>query len=220
MYRASQVTGDSVTFKTTASKTVTWLTHRGPAMGKAKVLIDGKAKGTFDLYSAKPSAGSVTFTGLTSAAHTVKVEVLGTKDARSAGTAVVVNGFKVGTALTLASSPAIQYDSWAGIRQAAASGGSYRQTGSANARVSFTFTGTSIDWITATGPGYGRARVMIDGAARPTVDLYKKAQSWQVAIFYGGLSKGKHTITISPLGTKDAASTSTNIAIDAFRVGP
>jgi outer membrane protein assembly factor BamB len=219
MYRESHLAGDSVAVKTAATKTVTWLTHRGPNMGKARVVIDGKSKGTFDLYNAKPSAGSITFTGLASRAHTIKVEVLGTKDASSSGTAVGVDGFKVGTAVTLASSPSIQYDTWVGVSQAAASGGSYRRSGSAAARVSFTFTGTSIDWITAKGPGYGRARVTIDGVAH-TVDLYKKTQAWQVKIFYGGLSTGKHTITIQPLGTKDKASTSTNVVFNAFRVDP
>jgi hypothetical protein len=219
MYRPSHKAGDSVVFRTIATKTVTWLTYLGPNMGKAKVLIDGKSKGIFDLYRAKRSAGSFTFTGLASRTHTVKLEVLGTKDAYSTGATVGVSGFKAGYAVTLASSPSIRYDTWAGVYQAAASRGSIRQSGSAAAWMSFTFTGRDIAWITETGPGYGRARVTIDGVARPTVDLYRKARTSQVRIFYGGLSKGKHTITIRPLGAKDKASTSTNVVFDAFRVG-
>ena len=53
-----------------------------------------------------------------------------------------------------------------------------------------------------------RARVIIDGKSR-TVDLYSRNQDWKVAVTFKGLSKGKHRITVTPLGTKNRASTGT-----------
>ncbi len=218
-YRANPVSGATATFTTPRVRSVTWLTRRGPNQGKARVIIDGRSKGTFNLYGPTPSARSITFDGLARRSHTVKVKVLGTKDAASQGTWVAVDGFKmrVGTGITHESSTKIRYDSWTGVSKRTASGGSYRSSGSPSARMSLAFTGRTITWITATGPDYGRARVVIDGKAH-RVDLYRRAQHWKVPISYTGLSRGTHRITVRPLGTKDARSGSANIVIDAFVV--
>jgi hypothetical protein len=218
-YRASHVRGETATFRTPEVTSVTWLTHRGPYQGKASVTIDGRYKGRFNLYRSTASARSFTFSRLARRAHTVKVKVLGRKDASSKGTWVAVDGFKVkvGSSITQESSAKIHYDSWTGVFKAVSSGGSFRTSGSPAARMSLVFTGRTITWITATGPAYGRARVVIDGTAH-TVDLYRRTRSWKVAISFTGLSKGRHHITVRPLGTKDASSTSTNVVVDAFVV--
>jgi hypothetical protein len=218
-HRMSHVRGNTATFRTPKVRSVAWLTRRGPSQGKARVTIDGHPKGTFNLYSPTPSARSITFDRLALRAHTVKVKVLGAKDASSNGTWVAVDGFevKVGSSITQESSPRIRYDSWAGVTKPAASGGSYRQSSSPSARTSLDFTGRTIKWITATGPAYGRARVVIDGKAH-TVDLYRPTRHWKVALSYTGLAKGRHHITVRPLGTKNPSSRSKSIVVDAFVV--
>lgn len=218
-YRASRVRGDTATFRTPKATSVAWLTHRGPRQGKARVIIDGRPKGTFNLYSRTPSARSYTFRRLGRRAHTVQVKVLGRKQAASKGTWVAVDGFKVkvGSGLTQESSRKVRYDSWRGVSRRAASGGSYRVSGSPSARMSLVFKGRSIKWITARGPAYGRARVVIDGKAH-TVDLYRRTGHWKAAVSYTGLSKGRHRITVRPLGTKRAASSSRRVVVDAFVV--
>jgi sugar lactone lactonase YvrE len=216
-YRASCVRGGTATYSTPKTRSVVWLTHLGPDQGKARVRIDGHSKGSFDLYSPTASAGSFTFEGLSRANHRVVVEVMGTRDTSSQGTWVAVDGFKVGGNLWRDSSLKIRYNTWVGKSKRAASGGSYRESGSSWAKISLVFTGTTIAWVTATGPTYGRASVIIDGVAH-TVDLYRRTQSWRVRISYGGLSSGTHRITLRPLGTKDPSSTSTKIVFDAFVV--
>ncbi len=70
---------------------------RGPTYGKAGLYLDGKLVKTVDLYAKAAKWGSVAaVTGLTDATHTVVVKVLGSKNAKSAGTAVVVDGLSVG----------------------------------------------------------------------------------------------------------------------------
>lgn len=216
-YRASRARGATATYRTPKTTSVVWLTDLGPDHGQARVRIDGRSQGTFDLYSPSASARSFTFKGLARAAHTVRVEVLGTKDALSGGTWVAVDGFKVGGNIMVESSLKIRYDTWVGKSNQAASRGSYRKSGSSAARVSFDFIGSQIAWVTATGPAYGRARVKIDGVAH-TVDLYRRTQNWRVRIWYTGLSEGTHHITLRPLGTKDVSSSSTNVVFDAFVV--
>jgi PQQ-like domain len=218
-YRASQVGGATATFRTPKVRSVKWLTHLGPDQGKARVFIDGRPKGTFNLYDPTAGARSFTFDGLARRAHTVKVKVLGTKATASTGTWVAVDGFevRVGIPIRQESSPRIRYDSWAGETRSAASGRSYRESNSPTARISLDFTGRTVRWITATGPAYGRARVVIDGKAH-TVDLYRRTRNWRVPITFTGLSRGEHRLTVRPLGRKNASSTSTNVVVDAFVV--
>ena len=75
---------------------LTWVTARGPAMGKAKVYVDGVLKTTVDNY-AKRSGWNArrTVTGLSDGVHTVKIVVTGKRRA-SAGTMVVVDRWLVG----------------------------------------------------------------------------------------------------------------------------
>jgi bacillopeptidase F len=73
-----------------------WVSARGPAMGKAKVYVDGVLKTTVDGY-AKRSAWNIrrTVTGLSDTLHTVKIVVTGKRRA-STGTTVVVDRWLVG----------------------------------------------------------------------------------------------------------------------------
>ncbi|MGB8644471.1 MAG: hypothetical protein WCF84_04490 [Anaerolineae bacterium] len=114
-------------------------------------------------------------------------------------------------------SPLIQYDGWKGVQNANANGGSYRTSNTTANKVVFKFTGASIRWVTMTGPDQGKATVTI-GATTYTVDLYSATQQWNVNKTYSGLTSGAHTITIKVSGTKNAASTGTNVAVDAFVV--
>lgn len=73
---------------------VTWVTVTGPAYGRARVVIDGKAR-IVDLFSAKQGRARFTFKGLSTGDHRITVKPLGSKNPRSRGTAVVVDAFVV-----------------------------------------------------------------------------------------------------------------------------
>ncbi|MDX6325520.1 MAG: hypothetical protein QOK15_1874 [Nocardioidaceae bacterium] len=216
-YRHSNTTGAKSAFKFTGTS-VTWLSLKGPSRGIAKVTVDGVSKGTVDLYAASVGRFTKTFSGLSSAAHTIAVQVTGTKNATATGTWVAVDGFTVGSATTQESSRAVAFDSWAGAASTSASGGEYRVSGTAGATAAFTFTGSSVDWLTAVGPGWGKAEVYIDGTDKGTVDLYAATLHWQTTKTYSGLGTGSHTITIKALGTKNASANSTKVPVDAFVV--
>lgn len=95
-YVVADLKGQSM--KTTVRGTsVTVHGVRGPAYGKAGIFVDGKLMKTVDLYASSVAWGDVaTVTGLTDATHTVLIKVLGAKNAKSSGTAVVVDGLSVG----------------------------------------------------------------------------------------------------------------------------
>jgi hypothetical protein len=99
-------------------------------------------------------------------------------------------------------------------------GGTTRISGQAGAAATLTFDGTTVSWITSTGPAYGRATVSIDGINRGRVDLYAPQVAWQAPKTYGGLASGNHTIVVAVSGTKNKASSAKNVVVDAFIVLP
>jgi Domain of unknown function (DUF1929)/Divergent InlB B-repeat domain/Galactose oxidase, central domain len=217
-YRMSHVKGDNATWKSPVTTSLTLVTRTGPDQGKASVTIDGVNKGTVDLYSAAPAASNRIYPGLAHKTHTVVLKVLHTKNMASAGFDVRLDAFVVGATTTQESDSKIAYDTWKSLAQAMATDGTYRSATSNKATVTVTFTGTSIDWKTTKGKGYGKASVTIDGVAKGTFDMFRSATAWQSVISFGGLSSGSHTMVIQVLGQKNASATATKVVVDGFIV--
>ena len=144
------------------------------------------------------------------------ITVTGTKNAASRRSTIPLDGFQVGSATIVASSPEITYDTWVGVTNATASGASYRISATPRAHATFNFTGTGVDWITAVGLDMGMARVSIDGSLNEVVDLYSAASAWQVLETFSGLSLGPHSFSIWVLGNKNPLSSGTAVVVDAF----
>jgi hypothetical protein len=209
-----------VTFKFKATG-IKWVSRKGPDQGQARVTIDGVDKGIFDLYNPTTQMKAVvSFTGLPNVLHTLVITSLGTKNASSSGTQVVVDSFIVGSTTTQETSPKVQYNSWFGANSSSASGGSYHYSNTAGASVGYTFNGTQVKWTTAKGKNYGQAQVFIDGVDKGVVDLYNAAQKWKFVFTYAGLSSGIHTIEIHVLGLKSPSATDTRVVVDAFESFP
>ena len=219
-FRSSNHTNDTVTYKFNATS-IKWITRKGPEMGKALVTIDGVNKGTFDLY--KSSAlwnQQFLFSGLASAAHNIVIKVTGTKNASASDFLVALDGFQVGSSTNVVQESAlgVQYNKWVGKTQAAASGSSYRVNGSLGADVNFQFSATSILFVTARGPSYGKVNIYIDGMlVSSNLDLYAPTQQWQYKIGYSGLANGFHMIDVRPTHTKNASSSGYGVVVDAFQ---
>jgi hypothetical protein len=216
-YRTSRVAGDTTRFTFTGSS-VSWRTKKGPGQGIAQVTIDGVAKGSFDGYAAGYQSVTRTFTGLSSGSHTIVVKVTGSRNASATGTNVAVDGFTVAGTTTHENAAGVLFNTWKGAANASASGGSSRASAVAGRTATLAFTGTAVDYVATTGPGWGKARVSIDGVDKGTVDLYASAVRYRTVTSYAGLANGPHTITIKVLGAKNAAATATTVNVDAFVV--
>jgi hypothetical protein len=218
-FRFSNNTNHTVTYKFNATS-IKWITYKGPNQGKALVTIDGVSKGTFDLYRSSALWNQqILFGGLADAAHTIVVKVTGTKNASATDSDVVVDGFLVGTSTKVVqeNSLAVQYNKWIGKKQAAASGGSYRINSSLGANVDFHFDGTSIAFVTARGPSYGKVNIYIDDMlVASNLDLYAPTQQWQYKVGFTGLPNAPHVIDISPAHTKNASSSGYGVVMDAL----
>ena len=214
-YRVNTGTGQVLSLNFTGTS-VQVIALRDKNLGIFQVKIDGVDKGTVDLYNASRQYGfTQTYSNLANKPHTLLIKVLGTKNAASTGVGVAIDAFQVGAARYEQDANAVTLNYWKQVAASGPSGGSYRQ-GNGGA-VQFTFTGTSITWLTAKGPAYGQADIYIDGKLNGARrDLYASAVQWQVPITISNLTNAKHTIKIQATGTKNASSTGAQIVMDAF----
>lgn len=109
---------------------------------------------------------------------------------------------------------------WARTTTANAFGGSYTAERLAGALAEIPFTGSAIQWITVRGPQFGKARVLVDGVVKQTVNLYRATPQFRHTVLISGLSAGAHKLRIVALGQKgNAAGTDTRVALDAVVYG-
>ena len=103
---------------------------------------------------------------------------------------------------------------------AGALGGHVRASGHANHKVTFTFTGSSVAFVSTLSSARGIASVQLDGGAAQLIDLYLAGgyQMARVAWASGPLSAGPHTLVITVTGTRNPSSRRNRVDIDAFLV--
>ena len=217
-YRFAATAGAAATFaqtSSTATSSVAVMTYKGPNMGKATIAIDGVVNTTVDLYAAgSPTRATLTYSVPSSTSHSIRVTVLGTKNAASSGTQVRVDGFKTGTALVDDASPSVRYGYWTGGRDGRAIGGEYR-IGAPGGRLTFDTVGPVFTLITERGPSFGKAQITIDGTSHGRIDFYSASTTWLSRQTYSGLGAGTHHVVITVLGIKNPASSGTSIVFDA-----
>lgn len=217
-FRMSGTAGDTATFSFTGDAIGT-LVRNGPDQGKVKISIDGVAKPAVSLWQRGQGTWYQLVYLCTGGHHTVVATVLGQKNPLSTGTNVAFDGFEGKTNYAEDTSTKIAYNTWLGATSTSASGGSYRVSGRAGAVITFPFTGTGVEFVSARGPAFGKVSVQIDAQLAVTVDLYAATTSWQsVAKSFSSLASGQHRITVKPLGVKNGASSGTSVVVDAFVV--
>ena len=196
---------------------VRWIMVMGPGRGLARVLVDGRSRGVFDLSAATTRFGvGHRFAGLGEGSHTITVAALGRPGAHGpGGTEVPVDGFEVGGTPVPSSSIAYR---WAMLRGTAFSGGREAVARERGASLTLRFRGTAIHWITEKGPTGGRARVYLDGVRVRTYDGYSPTRQFQVSRGMGSLTDGVHVLRIVALGTARPAASGTAVWVDAFRI--
>jgi hypothetical protein len=102
---------------------------------------------------------------------------------------------------------------WHTVAISSASGGSVAYSTARGASASLRFTGSSVSWVAARGPGRGSAAVYVDGIYRTTVSLASTVyRARQVAYAINWSASGVHTLRIVNLGTAGHP----RVDIDAF----
>lgn len=107
--------------------------------------------------------------------------------------------------------------SWAGVADTHAIGGSYLREHRLGAAFSRTFTGTGVRYWYVRGPDEGKAKVLIDGVVKDAaLDEYNSTRAYKSYRTYTGLSNATHTLTVLPLGTRRTGATDTFVSVDAM----
>ena len=210
----------TVTFRGTA---ISWSGHRGPNAGIARVQVDGGVASEVDTYSPTNKVQDTVFTatGLADARHTLTIAVTGRKNDASTGAQIVVDAFDVTTPgrrfQEEAAAVAYSGDWTHGNVNRTWSEGAAATSVTAGARVTFTFTGTSVSWIGCRKLSTGLANVYLDDAFVEQINTYEPSpiEGYQHTVFRAdGLANGTHTLSI------EAVTTGAFIVVDAFDVRP
>ena len=101
-----------------------------------------------------------------------------------------------------------------------ASGGQVRQTALAGRVATLTFNGAGAAFVTTLGPARGIVAVWLDGTLMTTLDLYSATLKTKRVVWTMATGAGTHTLEIRPTGTRNAASSSNRVDVDAFLVQP
>lgn len=196
---------------------ITWYPVTGPDQGQADVYVDNVLKlANVDNYAAA-RAYNVTrsVTGLTAAAHTLKIVVKGTKNASATDTRVSIDALRVEGAAVVAT-PSVAY-AWRSVASSGASGGRYIVADVPGANASLTFRGTGVTAWFVRGPDSGKVTAKLDASTYLPFDLYN-ATTGSMGLTFGGLADGLHTISLSVDPTKNASSNGTKIGLDRWAV--
>jgi len=225
---ASQ-TGVSAIFDFTGTG-VGWIGTRDPSSGIANVYLDGQFIVTVDIFAPVLQSQATLFSidGLAADRHRLMIEVTGTHQPLSGGSAIPIDAFDVRSAdgsITRAEedSPTVYCTpcDWLTSRGALHSGGSARVASALGAAITLDFTGTGVSWIGYRDAWSGIAAVYVDGVFQTEIDTYASPGGAQTEIYVvKGLPPGSHNVTIRVTGRQNPSSGGPWVWVDAFDVSP
>jgi hypothetical protein len=199
-----------------AGASITWWTRSGADQGNAAVYIDGVKKATFNNYAATAHARVArTVKGLKKGAHTIRIQVLGTKSAKSRGTFVAVDGFTVGKVVTKTPALTMVLRRLAGSHYLASHAAVADVAGEA---VTMTFRGTAITWSTVRGSNQGKAAIYVDGVLKATFDNYANKTGYGVKRTVSHLADKVHTVKVVVLGKHHKGAKGNLVTVDRFTI--
>jgi len=171
--------------------------------------VDG---GAFTLFDSGVTGTSMAVT--LTPGHTYRFEVRATDRAGNVGAWVA--GPTVRAYLTQQTRSSISWSgAWKSVSDPRFSGGSVRFTSAAGARMTYSFKGRAIAWVSTFAPNRGMAKVYIDGSLVATVDTGAPGLAFhRVAFARTWSASGYHTIRIVVLGTAGRP----RVDIDALEV--
>lgn len=219
-YTTAHLRGGSAAFTFSGAAKIVWITIAGPNQGTANVFVDNVFRGTFNQYLSTTRYGITRTFSVSTAQHTIKIIVNGNKGSSSGtDTHVTVDAFRMippgGGNGTLFSTPTVRY-TWRSGASTLASGGRYAIDNLPNAAYEFVAYGTGIDIYFVTGPAHGKITIYDGSTIVLTVDTYGSTTKFGVKRSVRNRALGLHRWRMVISGSKNGASTGTNILLDRF----
>jgi len=93
-----------------------------------------------------------------------------------------------------------------------------RKSAAADRVATLTFSGSSVAFVSTTGPNRGTLQVRVDGGDWQAADLYGATMRTRQVVWAAAVAPGTHTLEISLLGSANPLSSGARVDIDAFLV--
>jgi hypothetical protein len=197
--------------------------------GIMSVSIDGGTPVNVDDYSPTRNASGIVWTSpvLSTGTHTLTIVNTGQKDSASSGYNIAIDradvyqGETIDDSWTGTGQDEFNYSSGWGVTTGITDmyAGTAHWDPTAGATATFTFTGNEAALHAVQDVDQGQMTVSVDGGTPTTVDDYSATRNANAIVWTSGaLASGTHTVTITVLGQKDAASSGTTIALDSMDV--
>lgn len=206
--------------------------RKTPSSGFVNVIVDGRRVATIDRYAPTTLYQQELWsaTDLGAGDHTIEVQWTSQRNAAVSTSApsLSLDAFvvpesvaAVGVGTYEEDSPQLAFSgAWTRTAHSADSGQASSYA-TADASVSVSFSGTSVRWISRTGPKSGIADVYIDGSRVARVDRYSASNQYQQVVWEtSSLSAGTHRLEIRWTPDRNAASTGNSLVLDAIVVPP
>jgi hypothetical protein len=232
----SNAAGATATFRFSGTQVVLHAV-KDVDQGIMTVSVDGGVPQSVDDYASSRNASGIVWTSavLAAGSHTLTIVNTGTKNGASSGTNIAIDRADVTPSssappqtiidgnVTGTGNDEFQYGANWGLTTGVSDmyDGTANWSYTAGATATFRFSGTQVALHAVKDVDQGIMTVSVDGGAPQSVDDYASSRNasgivWTSAV----LAAGSHTLTIVNTGTKNGASSGTNIAIDRADVTP
>jgi hypothetical protein len=217
----SNTTGAYAQYSCTSCREILWQSTKNSDQGIANLYVDGTLVTTIDMYASTRENSKVRFgTGVfgSAGAHTLKVEVSGSKNASAASNYLEIDAFHE----VLAPSPTLLDDissritysgsfaNTTGLSTATWVDGTSHYSNTTGAYAQYSCTSCrQIIWNATKSPDQGIAKIYIDGSLITTIDMYASSREGSRARF--------GTLRVEVSGSKNSNASNTYLEIDAFQ---
>jgi len=197
---ATQSNGDAVSYTFTGTS-ISYITETNTDEGDVQVYLDGTLQATVSGYSATHKEQQTLWSrsGLAAGSHTLRL-------VKTSGQYLLLDALQVSPAQVATSTvndtdSGLAYAGSGWFYSASRSLGDYQDdvhaTQNNGDAVSYTFTGTSISYITETNTDEGNVQVYLDGTLQATVSGYSATHKEQQTLWSkSGLAAGPHTLKL------------------------
>lgn len=211
---------------------VTLYVKFGPDEGKAEIKIDGALDAIIDLYAPDSNNHSIPVYSKTwteTGRHVLSVTPTGTKNLKSSGTAVYIDGLQICTPSPKQvfenNNNLLEYsgNGWSHQSQVASGASNYdvHRSSTEDDAAELAFTGSRVSLTGQYDIASGMADIYIDGKFETRIDTYgnRGEQVRRTILFDKSWAlPGRHSIKVVVLGRKNLDSEGTAVSIDTFRV--